>query len=78
LARIDEKTCAIYLLDIKMTGMDGIERLSTLDENISRCEQLMVHQGSLQHAMVIHSKPMQKIFSTIKEIGPSPVSALIF
>jgi len=133
LARIQDKAFDVYLLDIKMPGMDGMELLSRLkekqpdamvimitahgsiqtaveamklgasdylckpfdpdelsllmerimatkalqDENLSLREQLMDHQGALHHAMVIHSAPMQKVFATIKEIGPSLAPVLI-
>ncbi len=133
LERIQEKAFDIYLLDIKMPGMDGIELLSRLkekqpdamvimitahgsiqtaveamklgasdylckpfdpdelsllmervmatkalqDENLALREQLMDHQDSLYNAIVIHSEPMQKVFATIKEIGPSDAPVLI-
>ena len=133
LARIQDKPFDVYLLDIKMPGMNGIELLSRLkekqpdamvimitahgsiqtaveamklgasdylckpfdpdelsllmervmttkalqDENLVLREQLMDQQDSLQNVMVIHSEPMQQVFNTIEEIGPSLAPVLI-
>jgi len=133
LARIQDNAFDVYLLDIKMPGMDGIELLTKLkekqpdamvimitahgsiqtaveamklgasdylckpfdpdelsllmervmaikalqDENLVLREQLMDHQDSLHNVMVIHSEPMQKVFKTIEEIGPSLAPVLI-
>lgn len=133
LARIQEKAFDVYLLDIKMPGMDGIELLTRLkerqpdamvimitahgsiqtaveamkrgaidylckpfdpdelsllmervmatkllrDENLVLREQLMDRRETLYDALVIHSQPMQKVFATIKEIGPSLAPVLI-